>query len=91
MITRSDRFVYSGKRLNYFHNAALSNTKQKGPNEEIYPIAVEFNVYYNAFVVLTKIDIRIYDAMSGKLKKVVNELFDDKMQLDISALCFGGR
>ena len=29
--------------------------------------------------------------MSGKLKKVVNELFDDKMQLDISALCFGGR
>lgn len=29
--------------------------------------------------------------MSGKLKKVMNEVFDDKMQLDLSNICFGGR
>lgn len=79
MLTKSDKFVYSGKRLNYFINAAQSNLKVKGPNEEIYPIQVEFNIYFNAFVVLTKFDVRIYDAMSGKLKKVMNEVFDDKM------------
>lgn len=79
MLTKSDRFVYSGKRLNYFFNAAQTNQKQKGPSEEIYPIQVEFNMYFNQFVVLTKFDARIYDAMSGKLKKVMNEVFDDKM------------
>lgn len=48
-------------------------------------------MYFNQFVVLTKFDARIYDAMSGKLKKVMNEVFDDKMQLDLSNVCFGGR
>ncbi|CAD8060727.1 unnamed protein product [Paramecium primaurelia] len=93
IITRTDRFVYSGKRLNYFYNAAQmsSNQKQKGPNEEVYPIYVEFNMYFNQFIVLTKFDLRIYDAMGGKLKKVMNEVFDDKIQLDLSTFCFGGR
>jgi hypothetical protein len=36
-------------------------------------------------------DIRIYDAMSGKMKKVFNELYDDKMSLDLSNFAFGGR
>lgn len=45
----------------------------------MYPISVEFNLYYNIFVVLTKLDVRIYDAMSGKLKRVLNELYDDKL------------
>lgn len=54
-------------------------------------MSVEFNLYYNCFVVLTKMDIRLYDAMSGKLKKVFNELFDEKMQIDLSNFAFGGR
>ena len=36
-------------------------------------------------------DLRIYDAMTGKLKKVFNELQDEKYPLDLSTCCFEGR
>jgi hypothetical protein len=36
-------------------------------------------MYFNSFIVLTKFDARIYDAMGGKLKRVMNEVFDDKI------------
>ena len=70
-----DKFVLSGKRLNYYENAAVSKN-MKSLNEDIYALCVDFNTYFNWFVVLTKIDIRAYDAMSGKLKKVFNEVYD---------------
>jgi hypothetical protein len=59
--------------------------------DDVFPIAVEYNAYYNAFIVLTKMDIRLYDAISGKMKKVFNELYDEKMPLDLSYFVFGGR
>jgi hypothetical protein len=63
----------------------------KSLNEDIYALGVDFNTYFNWFVVLTKIDIRAYDAMSGKLKKVFNEVYDPQYQVDLSTFCFGGR
>jgi len=47
--------------------------------DDVIPLSVEFNLYYNSFIVLTKMDIRLYDAMSGKMRKVFNELYDEKM------------
>lgn len=72
---KSDKFVLSGKRLTYYENASVSKN-MKSLNEDIYAIAVDFNTYFNWFVVLTKIDVRAYDAMTGKLKKVFNEVHD---------------
>lgn len=34
-------------------------------------------------MLLTKIDIRCYDAMTGKLRKVFNEVYDDKFSVDL--------
>ena len=75
-------------------NGANNNASKKetrGPMEDIYPISVDFNLYYNCFVVLTKMDLRLYDAMNGKLKKVFNDLYDEKMVLDLTNFAFGGR
>jgi WD40 repeat protein len=74
-------------------NGANNSLKRdtRGPLDDVYPIAVEFNLYYNCFVVLTKMDIRLYDAMSGKMKKVFNDLYDEKMAVDLSNFAFGGR
>lgn len=74
-------------------NGANNSSKRetRGPLDDVYPIAVEFNLYYNCFVVLTKMDIRLYDAMSGKMKKVFNDLYDEKMAVDLSNFAFGGR
>lgn len=52
---------------------------------------MEFNSYFNWFVVLTKMDIRVYDAMTGRLKKVFNDLHDEKFLVDLSTFTFGGR
>jgi hypothetical protein len=59
--------------------------------DDVFPISVEFNGYFNCFVVLTKMDIRLYDAMTGRMKKVFNDLFDEKYSLDLSYFVFGGR
>lgn len=48
----------------------------KSLNEDIYAICVDFNTYFNYIVILTKIDVRCYDAMTGRLKKVFNEVYD---------------
>ena len=66
--------------MNYFKNGAVTtNSKTRGMIDDVVPLSVEFNLYYNCFVVITKMDIRLYDAMSGKMKKVLNELYDEKM------------
>lgn len=53
LIGKYDRFVISGKRLNLYENAEV-NKSMKNINEDIYALNVEFNQYYNMFVVLTK-------------------------------------
>lgn len=63
----------------------------KSLNDDITALCVEFNSYFNQFVILTKIDVRCYDAMTGKLKKVFNEVHDEKFSVDLSTMCFGGK
>lgn len=36
-----------------------------------------------------RIDLRIYDALTGKLKKVFNDLHDEKIIVDLTTFCFG--
>lgn len=45
--------------------ADKGSAKATKPLEEVYPFKVEFNTYYKTFVVLTKIDVRTYDAKTG--------------------------
>lgn len=35
--------------------------------------------------------MRLYDAMTGRLKKVFNEIHDDKYSVELSMFCFGAR
>lgn len=90
IIPTLDKFVIGGKRLFFYENVAFTRN-MKHFNDDICAIAVEFNEYYNWFVVLTKIDIRVYDALTGRLKKVFNDIHDDKSTVDLSCLCFGGK
>jgi len=67
-IARKDKFVIGGKRLVFYNNAVVADTRGGGNVfDEIYPIDANFNEYHNFLVVQTKIDIRIYNAMTGKL------------------------
>ena len=35
--------------------------------------------------------MRIYDALTGRLKRVLNELHDEKQLSDLTSFAFGGR
>ena len=53
IIPKHDKFVLGGKRLLFYDNSAITKNI-KNFNDDITAIAVEFNVYYQFFVVLTK-------------------------------------
>lgn len=84
-----DRFVIAGKRCTFYENAAVTKS-MKSINDDLAVLQVEFNTYFNYFVLLTKIDVRCYDAMTGKLRKVFNEVHEDKFSVDLCYFCFGG-
>ena len=71
IITKHDRFVLGGKRLQFYENHGSFKT-DRHVLDEIYPIQVDFNEYFNYFVVMSKVDIRYYNVLTGKLKKVIN-------------------
>lgn len=50
---KHDMFVLTGKRLAYYENA-MQMESAKSVKEEIYPLAVDFNSYFNYICVLTK-------------------------------------
>ncbi|EGR30073.1 hypothetical protein IMG5_143010 [Ichthyophthirius multifiliis] len=87
---QKDMFILTGKRLIYFENLQFSGLKNNISNEQ-YPICVDFNYYFKTFAILTKNDMRIYNAMNGKLQKVFNELYDDNFQVDLSMFVSGAR
>jgi len=90
IISRHDKFVLGGKRLQYYEN----NTSSKGMKniqDEVFPLSIDFNNYFNCFVVLSKLDIRLYDALTGKLKKVFNFLFHQKFSAELMSFDLGAR
>ena len=40
------------------------------------PLCADFNSYYLQFVIMTKYDVRIYDAVTGKLKKIYTDVLN---------------
>ena len=66
-IPKYDKFVVGGKRLVFYNNSIVADNKGGNPQDEIYAIDADFNTYFNFIVILTKIDIRIYNAMTGQL------------------------
>ena len=75
-IPSKDMFIVGGKRIQMYNNDYMRKNLETF-NEEICPLHVDFNYYYKVFYVLTKIDIRLYDAFTGKLLKVYTELHDE--------------
>ena len=53
VISKHDKFVLGGKRLIFYDNSAVSKSI-KNFNDDICAVSVDYNVYYNWFVVLTK-------------------------------------
>ena len=48
-------------------------------------------MYSRSSLLLTRVDMRVYDGYTGKIKKVIGDLIDDKMPGDITAFCMGPR
>ena len=65
-LSRSDKFVIGGRKLQIFDNRSAV-VEIKNFNHEITPIKVMFNSYFQAFVVLTKQDLRMIDSLHGKI------------------------
>jgi WD40 repeat protein len=85
ILNKHEKFVLSGKRLMTFeliHNAAS--------HEKLYdikPLSVEFNSYYMQLVILTRFDIRIYDCLTGRLKKVFTKFKEiEETELSVMSL-----
>mmetsp|Transcript_41306 Transcript_41306/g.36654 ORF Transcript_41306/g.36654 Transcript_41306/m.36654 type:complete len:270 (-) Transcript_41306:1051-1860(-) len=74
----------------FYDNSSVSKSI-KNFNEDVYAIHADYNAYYNTFVIVTKIDIRVYDAVTGRLRKVLTDLNGGEGNQDLSAFAFGGK
>lgn len=90
VIPGDSRFLVGGKRLLLFTNEAMQKDQQAF-DEELIPFHTSFNPYFNTFNVVTKNDIRVYDAITGQLKKVLTDLTDQKTHAEITSFQMGPR
>ena len=90
IISKEDKFILSGKRIQVYNNDTMRKNI-KDFNDELMPLACEFNLYYKTFVVMTKIDFRVYDALTGRLVKVITSLNDEKTSSDLKDFTIGSR
>lgn len=90
VIPGDSRFLVGGKKLLLYTNEAMQKDQQAF-DEELIPFATCFNPYFNTFSVITKNDIRVYDAFTGKLKKVLADLADLKSHTEITSFQMGPR
>ena len=89
VISKHDKFVIAGKRLMVYD--LDQNTAVKDMYFNCKPISVEFNSYYMQIVVLTSFDIRIYDCITGRLKRIINSLNNFNSDAELTALVFDSR
>ena len=73
-MSKNEKFIIAGRRLLWFE--AMHDEDLKNIHEDVTSIHADFNVYYLNFVICTKYDIRIYDAVKGRLKKVYSDVLD---------------
>lgn len=95
-LPRSDKFVLGGRRLQIYDN--LQSVKEvRSFNDCIIPIKCAFNTYFQAFIILTKNDLRMVDSHTGKISQVFNHLLSEKNKdlltssQDLTDFCFDER
>ena len=87
-ITKHDKFMIGGKRLFCFEPL---REQTHNYTDDIIPLWADFNTYYLKLFILTKYDIRIYDAVTGKLVKIFTELMDANSSAELSSFTFDYR
>ena len=70
-----------GKRFlqvdNYSSDKEAEADQEKSANEA-YPLQVIFNEYLAYMMIVTKLDIRLFDITTGKLVSIFNNVFSDE-------------
>lgn len=82
-LNKFDRFIVAGRRLVWFELFEDSNASSY---KDVNPIHVEFNSYFFQIFVLTKYDLRIYDCLTGRLRKIFTEIQDTRSESELSAM-----
>ncbi|OMJ89930.1 hypothetical protein SteCoe_7819 [Stentor coeruleus] len=88
-IAKHDKFIVAGRRLIWYE--LMKDSMMKSNYKDVNPILAEFNTYYLQFVVLTKYDLRVYDCVSGKLRKIYTEVQDPRTESELSAMVLDHR
>ena len=92
-ILPNDSFIFGTKKVYFYSNEDLK--KQLKLMAESNPVLVEFNNHFKNFIILTKFDMRILNAVSGRVERA----FSDIITLDngeytavrATAFCQGAR
>ena len=63
-----DKFILGGKRLTLYED--MSRKVKNDGNSEISLVDYFYNPFYKTFYLITKNDLRVIDAKSGRLKNV---------------------
>jgi WD40 repeat protein len=88
-VTKHDKFIVAGRRLIWYE--LLKESAMKTINQDVTPVFADFNAYYLQFIVVTKYDIRIYDSITGRLRKIFTEVLDPKTESELSAFTLDHR
>lgn len=88
-ITKHDKFIIAGRRLIWFE--LLKDSLLKNNYKDVNPIYADFNTYYLQFIVVTKFDMRVYDCINGKLRKIYTDVQDPRTESELSAMVLDHR
>lgn len=88
-MTKHDKFIVAGRRLIWYE--LLKDSMVKTNYKDVNPILAEFNSYYLQFVILTKYDLRVYDCITGKLRKIYTDVQDLRTESELSAMVLDNR
>lgn len=88
-ITKHDKFIIAGRRLIWYE--LLKDSLLKNNYKDVNPIYADFNTYYLQFVVVTKFDVRVYDCINGKLRKIYTDIQDPRTESELSAMVLDHR
>eukprot|EP00743_Colponemidia_sp_Colp-15_P009230 GILK01010078.1.p1 GENE.GILK01010078.1~~GILK01010078.1.p1 ORF type:complete len:1529 (+),score=350.86 GILK01010078.1:164-4750(+) len=80
-------FVVGGRRLHWFETQQSSSNHQR--DEDRSAFTAVYNDYYNSFATVTKSEVRIWDARTGQLKKIYDDLVEKEKEL--TAFCLDDR
>lgn len=88
-MTKHDKFIIAGRRLIWYE--LMKDSLLKNNYKDVNPIYADFNTYYLQFIVVTKFDIRIYDCVNGKLRKIYTDVQNPRTESELSAMVLDHR